>query len=334
MSRVIVFAPNWLGDAVMALPAMRDVAAQTGAPVAVAGRRSVAPLFSLIPFVSETIVIERTSAIDILRIAAGLRAGGFHAALLLPNSFASALTATTARIPNRWGYRTDGRGVLLTRAIDRPRASLHQARYYQSLTESLGFRPGPLEPHIEVSQERRDAGARLLGEAGWDGSAPLVALAPGAAYGSAKRWPLDSYARLARRLRTDGVAVACIGSAADAGWTPDESRGIDVLNLIGRTDLPTLAGVLAHCRTLVSNDSGAMHLAAAVGISVTAVFGPTNEFETSPLGRGTDQARQRIVVLSEDVSCRPCMLRDCPIDHCCMTRIEPDRVYNAVRETL
>jgi heptosyltransferase II len=332
--RLVVFAPNWLGDAVMALPAMRDVAAETGTPVAVAARRSVAPLFSLVPSVEETIVIERHSAIDMLRLGAGLRTGGFDTALLLPNSFASALTATLAGIPNRWGYRTDGRGFLLTRAIDRPRASLHQARYYQHLTETLGCPPGPLEPRIDVSHERRQAGARLLRGAGWDGSAPLVALAPGAAYGSAKKWPLDYYARLAQRLRADRVSVACVGSAADANWSADASRELGILNLVGRTDLPTLAGVLAQCRTLVSNDSGAMHLAAAIGISVTAVFGPTNERETSPLRGGTDPAQQHIVVLSHDVSCRPCMLRECPIDHICMTGIDPDRVYNAVRETL
>jgi heptosyltransferase II len=338
--KLVVLAPNWLGDAIMALPTIRDVAAGASSPITVAARASVAPLFSLVPSVSETIVIEPHPPGGVLQLGAELRHRGFETALLLPNSFLAAMTVLRARVPGRWGYRTDCRGFLLTSAIEPPRESLHQAEYYQRLVRALGFPPGPLAASIRVSAELRAAGARQLEQAGWDRRTPLVAIAPGAAYGSAKRWPAHSWACLARRLARGGVMPVLIGAAADA------ATGLEIeavcgaacaLNVIGRTDLPALAGVLAHCRMLVANDSGPMHFGAAMGLPVTAVFGPTDEHETAPLPvdmSWSERPRQQISVLTNDVECRPCMLRECPTDHRCMRGIDPDRVYDAVQWTL
>jgi heptosyltransferase-2 len=153
-----------------------------------------------------------------------------------------------------------------------------------------------------------------------------VALAPGAAYGGAKRWPADGFASVARGLALDGVATVLVGSAGDRA-AGDEvlARHAGIIDLIGRTDLAALAGVLANCRGLVSNDSGAMHVGAAVGVRVTALFGPTEEWATRPLGRaGAD-------ILINDVWCRPCMLRECPIDHRCMRGLPSDRVLASAR---
>jgi heptosyltransferase-2 len=208
------------------------------------------------------------------------------AVLLLPNSFRSALVAARSGIPERWGYRTEGRGPLLTRAVDRAPAGLHQVEYYQQLVYALGFPNGPGEPHIQVSPKVRAVGARVLSEAGWDGAASVVALAPGAAYGGAKRWPPEYFAELARALAGDGVRPALVGSVADAATGREIETALGdpdlMLNLIGRTDVTELAGVLANARALVANDSGAMHLGAAVGVPLTAVFGPTDERVTSP----------------------------------------------------
>jgi heptosyltransferase-2 len=254
----------------------------------------------------------------------------FDTAILLPNSFHTALTAWRAGVPERWGYRTDWRRPLLTRAADPP-VGLHQVEYYQHLIRALDLvAPSPFSaPQIAITEELRAIGVNELKGAGWDGARPLVALAPGAAYGGAKRWPPASFAELARTLANDGIQSVMVGGRADlpvARQIEDALDGDVVLNLMG-TDLPTLAGILSACRALVSNDSGAMHLGAALGIRVTAVFGPTNERFTHPAGDGH-------VVLTNPVWCRPCMMRECPIDHRCMRGVGVDRVVGAVRQML
>jgi heptosyltransferase-2 len=260
-----------------------------------------------------------------------LRGGRHEGALLLPNSFQSALAVWRAGIANRWGYRTDWRGPLLTRAILPPPDHLHQAEYYQHLTRELGCASGPLEPRLDPGPDARSAGAALLVAAGWDERRPLVAMAPGAAYGGAKRWPARSFAELAAALALDGVTSVLIGGPADAAAGGDvvssSPASIGLVNLIGRTDLPALAGVLVRCRAVVSNDSGAMHVGAALGVPATAMFGPTDERATRPLVPGGARAP---VVLTHDVWCRPCLLRECPLTHGCMRGITVDAVHAAV----
>jgi lipopolysaccharide heptosyltransferase II len=332
MKRLVILAPNWLGDAVMALPAIADLRrASPEVSIAVAARAAVAPLFALVPGVDETIVLQRPATIGRVSgwrsIGAELAGRSFDAALLLPNSMHAALVAARAGIPERWGYKSGWRGRLLTRAVRRPSA-LHQAAYYQHLVEALGFPSGPMEPRIVVADGARENAARLLKRAGWNGVSPLVALAPGAAYGGAKRWPPASFAELAALLSGDGIACVVVGSAADAPTAIDVKRLCPgVIDIVGQTDLPTLAGVMTLCRGLVTNDSGAMHLAAAAGTSVTAMFGPTNELATRPIGDAH-------VVLTNPVWCRPCMLRECPLDHRCMRGLAVATVVQAARRTL
>jgi len=249
----------------------------------------------------------------------------------LPNSIHAALVARGAGIPERWGYDTSWRTRLLTRAIPPP-SHVHQAEYYQQLVRALGFPSGETVPHLPVPADAREAAKNLLTTAGWDGAVRLAAIAPGAAYGGAKRWPPESFAELIDACAADGVRSVLIGSRADEAAGAEVLSGVTrrdaVFNLIGRTDLATLAGVLSQCRALVTNDSGAMHLGAAVGVSVTALFGPTNERETRPLG-GADR-----IVLTNHVWCRPCMLRHCPIDHRCMRGIRPEMVIAATERYL
>lgn len=327
MTPIVVFAPNWLGDAVMALPAVADVqGGRPGVAIDVAARPSIAPLFSMMPGVREVLVTDdRRSAVQ------ALGARGYGTAILLPNSFNVALIAWRAGIPERWGYRADFRGPLLTRSVSVP-VRVHQAEYYQRLVRSLGFVSGRLEPQLVAADDVRARGAELLCAGGWDARSPLIAIAPGAAYGGAKRWPARYFAELASNLAADGVIPVLVGSAGDtaAGVQVMSAlkTGVRATNLIGRTDLPMLAGVLVHCHGLVTNDSGAMHFAAALGVNVTAMFGPTNERETRPRGPG------RHVVLTNDVWCRPCMLRECPLTHQCMRGISVGRVRDAVAESL
>jgi len=329
--RIVVFAPNWLGDSVMALPAIADVRrAAPDASLTIAARQSVAPFFSLVPGIDDIVVPKRGRTPFSAAGQKGVRPL-FDVAILLPNSFHAALTAWQANVPERWGYRTDWRRPLLTRAIDPP-VGMHQVEYYKSLVRALGLVPpspfsGP--PRIVLSDELRAIGVNELRGAGWDGARPLVALAPGAASGGAKRWPPASFASLARALANDGIQSVMVGGRADlpvARQIEETLEGDVVLNLMG-TDLPTLAGILSACRALVSNDSGAMHLGAALGIRVTAVFGPTDERVTGPAGDGH-------IVLTHPVWCRPCMMHECPIDHRCMRGVGVDRVVGAVRQML
>ena len=301
---LLIFAPNWLGDAVMALPAMADVRrAMPAATIDVLARPAIAPLFRMAGGIRDVV----TGAVP--------RDRQYGAALLLTNSFQTALAAWRAGVPKRWGYRTDWRGGLLTRAVLPPRDTVHQAEYYQYLVRSLGCASGPLAPRLDAGGEARSAGRDLLLAAGWDGRQPLVALAPGAAYGGAKKWPAASFAGLASTLARAGVQSVVVGSAADLNGSRGFSGSPEPICLVGRTDLPALAGVLLQCRALVSNDSGPMHFAAALGVRVVALFGPTDERATRPLARaGGDNP----VVLTHDVWCRPCLLRECPLTHRCM----------------
>ena len=333
MNRLVILAPNWLGDAVMALPAIADV--RRAAPVAsitVAARAPIAPLFAMARDVDETLTLGDDEAET-------LAAPRFDTVLLLPNSTRAAIVARRAGIAERWGYRTGWRGSLLTRAIPAPRG-VHQIEYYQHLAGALGFPSGPAEPRVTVSREAQEAGLNLLMEAGWNGQKPLVALAPGAAYGGAKRWPPEYFAELADGLAADGVQCVMVGTAADAATGHDVARAARaraLLSLVGRTDLPTLAGVFRNCRALVTNDSGAMHLAAAVGIPVTAMFGPTNEQSTSPHIAGLRSpatASPQTTILTHAVWCRPCMVRECPLDHRCMRGIGVATVLEAARSSL
>jgi heptosyltransferase-2 len=325
--RLVVRMPNWLGDVVMALPALAAVrAAYPGAFLAVATIPSITPLFA------EQIdaPVQQVIAVDKAREAAQLREGQFGAALLLTNSFRTAWNARRSGIRERWGYAASGRRLLLTRAAKRP-GRVHQSEYYLSLLRQLGIDAPTIPPAIRVTEASRQRALRLLADQGIAPGQTIVGFAPGAAYGHAKRWPPDRVAqvvtRLAREKQVTGVLVGAggdreAGRAIESTLPPD----VRVVNLIGRTDLRQLMGVLAACRAFVSNDSGAMHLAAAVGVPVTAIFGPTDERATAPIGDND--------VILRQVFCRPCMLRDCPIDHRCMRRISADDVYAAVTRRL
>ena len=321
--RLLIRAPNWLGDAVMALPACGAVRnAFPDATITIAATDAIAPMFE-----------EETSAhADALLTLVNSRgewrqlaAGAFDAVLLLPNSFRAAWNARRARIRERWGYAGRLRSRLLTRRVSKPRARVHQSAYYLELVRGLRIEGVGSAPSVTPRPVTLNRARHLLAQYLTQG--PLVGIAPGAAYGHAKRWPPARMAELAVRLaRERGVTCVLVGAAGDrdAGRELESALpgNVRIVNLIGRTDLRLLIGVLAHLHAFVSNDSGAMHLAAAAGLPVTAIFGPTDERVTAPLGDHE--------VLVHEVFCRPCMLRDCPIDHRCMRGISVDAVFHSV----
>jgi len=345
LDRLLVVAPNWLGDAVMSLPALGDLRRSlAGARLIVAARPAVASLFALAPAVDEVVTLEwhgRAMGVGSRRRdVARLRALAADAALLLPNSFASAWLVRRAGVAQRWGYRTEWRGGLLSRAIARPGRSVHQADYYRHLARAVGTpEAGAREavPLLRVPDAAVDEARARLRALGWDGTRRLLVAAPGAAYGAAKRWPPAHFARLLTRLILERDASCVLVGARDDAPTTAWVRALvpagarpHVLDLAGATTLVELAAVLRAAHACVSNDSGAMHVAGALGVPLAAIFGPTRERETAPLG----PEGRRIEVLVHHVWCRPCMLRECPLDHRCLEALEPDRVFARVTALL
>jgi heptosyltransferase-2 len=340
---VLVFSPNWLGDAVLALPAIADIRrGQAAGRLVVAARPSIAGLWKMAAGVDEVVVIPRARGAARWRTlgenAKALRHARADAAVLLPNSLQTAVMAWRAGIPERFGYRRGVRGCLLTRAVPRPRGRVHQADYYRRLVAALGFENGERAPELDVPAAAVQSAREILEDAGWMPGERLLGIAPGAAYGGAKRWPPERFAAVAASLGdahglvpvlvgSDGDRAAACAIEAELGKMQDSGARRRTINLAGRTDLPMLAGVLAQCAAFVSNDSGAMHLAAAVGTPVVALFGPTDERATAPVA-------SRTRVLTAAAWCRPCLLRECPLDHRCMSGIDAGTVADAAGELL
>jgi heptosyltransferase-2 len=334
-TRVVIRAPNWLGDAVLALPAMVALRRHfADASLTVAAPAGVAALFREDTGVCpDAVLVLPASPREAVR---AVREGQFDLGVLFPNSFRSAWMLRRAGVPERWGVARSARGFLLTRRSRMIGDSPHHADYYRALVRGLGVECGDQPPSLVASPVSQAAARTLLARAGVAGDARFIGVAPGAAYGQAKQWPPARMAEVIARLVRDRDATCLLlGATHDRlaareieSWlrshAPDtQSR---VFDFVGRTDLGSLVGLAAMCRVFVSNDSGAMHVAAALGPPIVAMFGPTDERATRPLGVAD--------VLTADVFCRPCHLRDCPIDHRCMKRITVDTVFAAVSRHL
>jgi heptosyltransferase-2 len=248
---------------------------------------------------------------------------GFDLAILLTNSFGTALSATLAGVPDRWGYATQGRGALLTRSARVPpsvrgRSQLH---YYRAMLAAMGLPTSvALETSLKPPPAWKDQGRALVG------TGRCFGIAPGAAKGSAKQWPADRFASAADRLSEElGAQAALLGSMADSEAAAAVARTMKspVTNLCGRTDLRTFVGVVSSLEALLANDSGAMHLGASLGIPTVGVFGPTNPDETHPVG-------PRATFVRGVAECSPCSHVTCPIDHRCMTSVAPDTAVDAL----
>ncbi len=329
----LVVAPNWVGDLVMAEPVFRALSA-SGRKLVVAVRNGLEPLAWLLPGVVSVIrrAPERRIAI---RQLAELEV---NEAVILPHSFRSAWLVNRAGIPTRYGYRGDGRSWLLQPAIARPRERGPQVEDYRELLEAMAVPlPESWVPELKLPEVLRNQGkerwARAgipLADAGHSG--PLVGLLPGAEWGPSKRWPWQHFVEFARALRRaqPSVRIAILGGPKEL-WTAvriHEETG-KVHPVIGpELDLAGLAGVIAHLHVAVTNDSGPMHLAAALGVPTVALFGPTDPGRTAPAGRHHQ-------VLTRNLWCSPCFFRRCPLlHHGCLQRLTPATVLAAVERVL
>lgn len=310
--RVLVRTPNWLGDAVMAIPALRAIrAGRPDCHLAVLTPPKLASLWKGQSFVDEI----HTHPDTVPR-------GRFEAVILLPNSLRSALEAWRLGIPRRFGYAGHHRRRLLTAVCPeafRSKPGEHQVNDFLGLARWLGGAPESDIPRLDLPAIPKPGTPNT--------KPPLVVLHPGAAYGSAKRWFPERFVELVKRcpdLRWQliGNEMERVGNAALAA-----AMGPGVKDLTGTLDLAQLAGVMASASAVVCNDSGPMHLAAAAGVRVVAVFGSTDPVRTGPLGAGHR-------VLRVPVDCSPCFLRECPIDLRCMKAVTVEAVERALREVL
>lgn len=329
--KILVRLPNWVGDAVLALPALNAVRrSYPDAELWASGPAWIADLLPRRGVVAGVIPASGGRGLAALRASAReLRSRKFDLGLLFTNSFGSALEFRLAGIPERWGYARDGRGFLLTRRIAAPAAgsALHQAMYYMNLLARLGLETGRPEPRLEVETGDAERADEMLRRAGRIPGRPLVVLGPGAAYGPAKRWPVSRFAELGARFEREADAeIALVGAAGEESLAAEVAAGLarPALDFTGRTTLRELAALLGRARLVVVNDTGPMHIANALGVPVVAVFGPTDPAATGPL-------RPPFVVLKKDVACRPCLYRVCPYDHRCMIRIEAADAFEAGR---
>ena len=334
--KILVRATNWVGDAIMAIPALEAVRARWGgAEIVVLARSWVADLYRGQGYADRVIVFDyRGRHRGILgreRLAAELRSEKFDAALLLQNAFEAAWLAWRAGIPERIGYARDARSWLLTQAIPVPQTGetpAHETYYYLELLKRAGWLaqlPAIRRIELRVTPAARLAAEERLGAAGARPGARRIAFAPGAAYGSAKCWEPERYAALADRLIAAFDAdVILFGAPQESEMAARIVQAMQgkAINLAGATEIGELPGLLAACCLFIGNDAGAMHVAGAVGIPVVGIFGPTDPEGTSPV-------TPNFTLVREPVECSPCFLRHCPIDHRCMTRISVDRVFGA-----
>jgi len=334
VSRLLVRATNWLGDAVMSLPAIRCLRQVfPHAHIALVARPWVADLYAretsidrVIPYPSQTGLRAKR------RFAAALRGERFDAAILLQNAFDAALICWLAGIPERIGYSRDGRGLLLTRAIPVPEPGdipRHERFYYLELLRRAGLVerfPETGAIRLEGIEQARQAGQAHLRKL--DTGGPVIGISPGAAYGNAKRWIPERFAAVAQTFSQASVLI--FGSSAERDLcetvaTQLRGAGIPTQNLAGQTTLREFIDLAAVCRLFLTNDSGAMHVASALGVPTVAVFGATDDTTTGPTG---PFAR----VVREHAECSPCLLRECPIDHRCMTAVTAETTAAVARE--
>ncbi len=336
IKKILVRGANWIGDSVMSVPAMRELRRIfPDAKITLHTRTWADGVFRDASFIDEIVTYDRHKWVikDILDNSQFLKTDGYDLAVLFPNSFESALTSFLTRIPRRIGYNKDARGLLLTDPIAVPewKNRRHESFYYLNLVAEverlvLGRETvshSVPSSTIEISDERRIAARQQLADFGVDLSRKTVALGVGSTNSRAKRWPAERYAELNDRLQRElEVNVLLVGSKdeADVAGTVETQAFKKPLNIVGQTNMDEVAAILSEIDLLISNDMGLAHLAPAVGAETIVIFGPTNPETTAPFSENAH-------ILRHQVECSPCMLRDCPIDHRCMTRVSVDEVF-------
>ena len=333
--KILIRSANWVGDAVMGLPALASVRQSFPlAEIFILAKPWVADLFKDSPEINRVILYQSPGIHEGFRgkwkLARELKLERFDLALHLPNSFESALISFLAGIPERIGYNTDGRGILLTHRVpvNGKIKRGHQVEYYLHLLRCLGFAPAEGVPILKTSPKVLEEAERILGSHGVKKSDPLIGVSPGAQYGSAKEWFPERYGELADRIsREIGARILILGSMGDRLVASQICRktGPGAIDLTGKTTLAQAIGIIARCRLFITNDSGLMHVASALRVPLVAIFGSTDPLRTGPLSKNSR-------VLYKSIPCAPCLKTECPEDRKCMELITVDEVYEEVKK--
>jgi heptosyltransferase-2 len=311
----------------MSLPAIRAIRENyRKSEISLLAKRSVADLFARETCIDKVMIYQD----DRWNTARALRAKRFHIGILFPNSFDSALVMRIARVPQIVGYNTDMRRLLLSHPIPVPKwkGTVHERFYYLELLQEArlidGYHHGDVPIRLDCAADAAVEGRKAFAERGI--TSPVVGVSPGAAYGSAKCWLPERFAESAAGLASkNGGAVAIFGAPNDVDdcrlvEKALETYGVPVLNLAGQTTLRQFIDLAAACSVFLTNDSGSMHVASALGVPTVAIFGATSPITTGPAGPYK-------AVVQKKVDCSPCFKRECPIDHRCMTRVTAAKVY-------
>ena len=336
--RIMVRSTNWVGDAVMSLPALEALRVRfPSAEIVLVSKPWVSEVYWHHPAVNRQIIYkhdsEHSGPHGFWKLTRELQAERFDAAILLQNSFHAAWMACLARIPVRIGYARDGRSFLLDDPIEPPSPAAygHQVNYYLQLL----FRAGVIDPpravneiRLRLTDSEKQWATRKLDSLGLNGPRFLIGLHPGASFGPAKRWMPERFAALGDRLMGAlNADVVIFGSAAERPLAEEIARAMEHTPTVvaGDTSLRQLLALMARCRLMVTNDSGPMHLAAGLGVPLVAIFGSTDERATGPVG-------SRIRIVKRPVDCSPCGLRECPIDFRCLRGVSVEQVFRATLE--
>ncbi len=337
IDRIIIRGTNWVGDVIMSLPAVFAIRnSYRQARISVLAKPWVADLYRFCPAVDEVIIYQSPGVHEGVRgkyrLARELNKQDFQLAILLQNAIEAAIITKLAGIPRRAGYNTDGRGLLLTHAVVKPRqiAGAHQSSYYLYLVNKLGCQVGDAGALLEVDEKHRLKAAEMINKWIGEGAAPLVGMAVGAAYGPAKKWFPERFAAVADRLIEEfGARVFIMGSREDRPQAEAVLKAMEqtAYNLAGETNLADAIALIEKLSIMIANDSGLMHIAGALNIPTIAIFGSTNPVATSPLGSHTE-------VICKAVDCSPCLKKTCPGDFRCMDSIKADEVYLSAQKML
>jgi heptosyltransferase-2 len=341
---IVIRSPNWIGDAVMCLPAIRALKENCpDANIYMAAKQNLCAVYKNITEIKEIIPIQDN--IDFksgFTVAKQLRKYRFDYGILFTNSFHSAFLFKLAGIKKLTGYVKDLRGWLLDKKIKFPRDNRHHIYFYLDLAEAFirvcgggtCLSPGYSNQLVITDQERENISA-VLCTLGVDLSKPLVGISPSAAYGSAKEWPPERFRGLIPRLQQEkspgNIEILLFGSAKEREKISRIAAGGDgnhVHNLAGQLSLRQTIEAISFCRLFISNDSGLMHIASGFNLPLIALFGPTRPHKTGPLNKNSR-------VLYHPAPCAPCLYRDCPLNHdnhVCMKAITVDEVLAAIRE--
>ena len=334
INNILIRGTNWIGDAILTLPAMTSIrATYPRAHIAVLAKPWVADIYKIFSDVDEIIIYEDKydTPTGVFRLANMLKEKNFDAAILLQNAIEAAIIAFVARIPLRAGYNSDARGLLLTHSVKRTNEirKVHQIDYYLEMVKALGCVPVDRKMRLEARiniQDAQDIVQKYIPET----NKAIIGIAPGATYGPAKRWLPDRFAAVADKL-SESFPMQGILFGSKSDWEVAEEVRVaartKLINLAGKTNLQEAIYLISQCRLFISNDSGLMHIAGALNIPTVAIFGSTNPITTSPAGNKT-------TIVHQNVSCSPCLEETCPTDFRCMKLISVENVFTAAQNIL